>query len=261
MTDRVSGKCGVCGLANPETLETHHVVPRRYGGTDAPENLVDLCGSCHNAVERIYGERFYERLKNVLGDEPPASIDELGHEPDVTTSPDRELPEHPQHANYTDSRIQLVIEEGWATEKEIARYLLGEEWPLIEEHGEDYGEEALETLRGEHWKRTTISCVHCGYCSRVFLPWEHHKCVKHLRLSHRISKPYEEETELVMAGSLFDTGTNIDYEERPKSHPGTTPAEPRTTLPSSSSPQSMEEFKEQLEEDDGQEESELGSEE
>ena len=28
-------------------LEVHHIIPRRYGGTDLPENLITFCFDCH----------------------------------------------------------------------------------------------------------------------------------------------------------------------------------------------------------------------
>jgi len=40
-------------------MEQHHVLPRRFGGSDREENLVTLCGSCHRAVESIYDKRFW----------------------------------------------------------------------------------------------------------------------------------------------------------------------------------------------------------
>jgi hypothetical protein len=55
-------KCFICGDARENSLETHHLVPKRYGGTDTQENLVDLCASCHAAIEKLYDDGFYERL-------------------------------------------------------------------------------------------------------------------------------------------------------------------------------------------------------
>lgn len=55
-------QCFICGDSRTHVLETHHIVPRRYGGSDEDENLVRLCASCHNAVERLYDNRFYEEL-------------------------------------------------------------------------------------------------------------------------------------------------------------------------------------------------------
>lgn len=55
-------KCFICGTDAKSTLQEHHIVPRRYGGSDRDENLVTLCASCHQAIEKIYDDRFYEML-------------------------------------------------------------------------------------------------------------------------------------------------------------------------------------------------------
>ncbi|NEU56741.1 HNH endonuclease [Halorussus sp. MSC15.2] len=43
-------------------MEEHHILPRRYDGSDEPENLVTLCSNCHTAIEKIYGDDFFDRL-------------------------------------------------------------------------------------------------------------------------------------------------------------------------------------------------------
>ena len=57
MTDR----CQICGDVRPNSMETHHVIPRRYGGADTDENTVRLCSSCHAAVESVYNDATWER--------------------------------------------------------------------------------------------------------------------------------------------------------------------------------------------------------
>ncbi|WP_226042717.1 HNH endonuclease [Natrinema sp. DC36] len=54
--------CFICERENPAVLEEHHIVPKRHGGSDADENLVTLCASCHSAVEKLYNKRFYVEL-------------------------------------------------------------------------------------------------------------------------------------------------------------------------------------------------------
>lgn len=54
--------CYFCGEGTREILETHHVVPRRFDGSDDDENLVDVCPTCHEKLEKLYGPRFYEQL-------------------------------------------------------------------------------------------------------------------------------------------------------------------------------------------------------
>ncbi len=43
--------CSRCG--SPEDIEIHHVIPRRVGGADDPDNLIPLCGHCHSIIECI----------------------------------------------------------------------------------------------------------------------------------------------------------------------------------------------------------------
>lgn len=55
-------KCFICGDSRENSLEEHHIVPRRFGGGDLDDNLVTLCASCHSALEKIYDDSFYKRL-------------------------------------------------------------------------------------------------------------------------------------------------------------------------------------------------------
>jgi len=57
MTER----CFICGEDNPNVLEEHHILPRRHGGGNSDGNLVTLCANCHEAVEKIYDDEFYEK--------------------------------------------------------------------------------------------------------------------------------------------------------------------------------------------------------
>jgi len=52
--------CYFCGSDGP--IETHHIVPDRYEGSDANQNLVDLCPTCHERLERLYDKDFYKQL-------------------------------------------------------------------------------------------------------------------------------------------------------------------------------------------------------
>jgi len=40
-------RCRAPGCGRTRFLEVHHIVPRRKGGSNGPENLVTLCGACH----------------------------------------------------------------------------------------------------------------------------------------------------------------------------------------------------------------------
>lgn len=59
-------RCYICGNDNPTVLQTHHIVPRRHGGTDSEENLVRLCANCHQAVESMYDRRFYKKMAEAI---------------------------------------------------------------------------------------------------------------------------------------------------------------------------------------------------
>lgn len=57
---RDNAECQTCGKTNQEQraertdnggLHTHHIIPRRYGGGENPENLVMLCDNCHKQEE------------------------------------------------------------------------------------------------------------------------------------------------------------------------------------------------------------------
>lgn len=45
-----------------QVIEKHHIVPRRYDGSDAEENLVSLCPNCHSKLEDLYDEDTIQRL-------------------------------------------------------------------------------------------------------------------------------------------------------------------------------------------------------
>jgi len=62
--DRVT--CYFCLSEERHILEEHHTVPRRFDGSDDDENLVRVCPTCHEKLERLYSERFYREL-GVIG--------------------------------------------------------------------------------------------------------------------------------------------------------------------------------------------------
>lgn len=97
--DTSSEGCFVCGDRRSNSLEDHHIVPRRYGGTDSPENIVTLCASCHSAIEKLYDERFYETLQQRFAKEGGISWQE--HQSpatlDAEESLDREIPRSSLH--------------------------------------------------------------------------------------------------------------------------------------------------------------------
>lgn len=66
--------CFICGDDNQNALQTHHIVPRRHGGSDKDENLVRLCANCHQAIERLYNKRFYRKLGVADRDKAPGKV-------------------------------------------------------------------------------------------------------------------------------------------------------------------------------------------
>lgn len=57
-----NGTCYICGHGNTDVIQRHHIIPRRYDGTDEDRNIVTLCPTCHYAIERIYDDSFFEEL-------------------------------------------------------------------------------------------------------------------------------------------------------------------------------------------------------
>lgn len=60
MSDAYPSECHFC--SERFVLEDHHIVPRRFGGSDAEENIVTVCPTCHQKLEKMYDKRFYDRL-------------------------------------------------------------------------------------------------------------------------------------------------------------------------------------------------------
>lgn len=52
--------CYFCGSDGP--IQTHHLIPRRFDGSDAIRNLVDLCPTCHQRLERLYDDTFFAAI-------------------------------------------------------------------------------------------------------------------------------------------------------------------------------------------------------
>jgi len=48
------GKCEMCGTS--ERLQVHHILARRFGGTDDDPNLALLCYDCHFKTVHKYGK-------------------------------------------------------------------------------------------------------------------------------------------------------------------------------------------------------------
>lgn len=48
---RLQLKCCICGW-NEESIDIHHIIPRRMGGTDSHDNLTPLCPNHHRLADR-----------------------------------------------------------------------------------------------------------------------------------------------------------------------------------------------------------------
>lgn len=46
------GPCRICWSRSPVYIELHHLVTREDFGDDVADNLVPVCGECHDAVTR-----------------------------------------------------------------------------------------------------------------------------------------------------------------------------------------------------------------
>lgn len=61
--DRDGHACRFCGIDDDDHrdeygrgLHAHHVVPKRDGGPDRPENLITVCESCHRTLEDTHAK-------------------------------------------------------------------------------------------------------------------------------------------------------------------------------------------------------------
>lgn len=57
---RKRSHCYFCGAFG--NLQEHHIIPDRFDGPDKPENIVELCSTCHDKIERLYDKQFYEHF-------------------------------------------------------------------------------------------------------------------------------------------------------------------------------------------------------
>jgi len=53
--------CYFCG--SEEQIESHHILPQRFGGPDDDENLVDVCRDCHEKIEKVYDQSFWSKIE------------------------------------------------------------------------------------------------------------------------------------------------------------------------------------------------------
>lgn len=64
--DRDNWKCVTCGEScRKDEVDVHHLIPRSFGGSDEPSNLITLCDGCHGAhhpnLQMALSRRFIEK--------------------------------------------------------------------------------------------------------------------------------------------------------------------------------------------------------
>lgn len=86
----MSDGCYFCG-GGSGVIEQHHIVPRRFNGTDEGENLVNLCPTCHEKLERLYDKRFYDAIGAEKPDSDTGEINEVCGQTGCSATADHEL--------------------------------------------------------------------------------------------------------------------------------------------------------------------------
>ncbi|QLD84586.1 HNH endonuclease [Natronomonas halophila] len=71
----MNDNCRFCDAT--DHLEEHHVVPRRYGGTDEDQNLITVCSDCHKTIERTWDAEFYHEIGVRSGMTPDVMFDTI----------------------------------------------------------------------------------------------------------------------------------------------------------------------------------------
>jgi predicted XRE-type DNA-binding protein len=124
----MSNRCQICGDVRPRSLEEHHILPRRFGGSDHEANLITLCASCHRALESIYDKRFWssvgvrpseasrgKQLKLQANNSPGVSVEDG----DGTSEQIPEAKRDELIMDYRDERIRDLVQAG-VMQKHIA---------------------------------------------------------------------------------------------------------------------------------------------
>ena len=70
-------QCMECGRSNT-VLEAHHIRPKRSGGSDTLDNLITLCGKCHQKTEGVE-EQYMQRYYDMLGSSDMKNLNYASH--------------------------------------------------------------------------------------------------------------------------------------------------------------------------------------
>lgn len=68
-SDLREGKSPCYFCESHDDVETHHILPHRFNGSESESNKVDLCHDCHWKLERLYNVEFW----NAIGIDDPRS--------------------------------------------------------------------------------------------------------------------------------------------------------------------------------------------
>ena len=68
--DPIPAICEICETTvgyfynnkRPGSLIEHHIIPRKYGGTDDKENIIYLCTTCHADIHALYNRFAIEEI-------------------------------------------------------------------------------------------------------------------------------------------------------------------------------------------------------
>jgi len=204
-------RCEICGQENPKTIETHHVVPQRYGGSDYPENLVKLCGSCHNAIERIYDDEFYQRLSSTSPQfADPDTDSDLGYSVPAERSLDREFPGHAMHVITETLHREEMVSLGVLDEEDLNRVTvtIGEK---IEELKQELQEKQNDRDQKQEPEDSNSLIVDSSLASGN---WAIKKPISHTRTVKRIKNGIEHWESLLDDGYTLDTEVDITSSEQ-----------------------------------------------
>lgn len=80
--------CFFCECEGP--IETHHILPQRFSGSNVNANLVSLCSNCHGRLEQLYSDSIWKTFsqKNATEVEKPDCV------PMVATIVDQQVDNH-----------------------------------------------------------------------------------------------------------------------------------------------------------------------
>lgn len=78
----VTGK--PCVRCDSPAEHAHHVLPRSFGGSDDPSNLVPVCSRCHPSLERVARQRAYWLgYRPVPAGEAPRRVERARRGPEI----------------------------------------------------------------------------------------------------------------------------------------------------------------------------------